>query len=107
MILVSSAAQPDLYGRSPGSTALAGDEVLWSATVVYAACRDVGLIRPGKGGTTPLAQEIDSFFDLEPSIDSEQGDNTQKISPGYAGSLNRAGSRRTDPGKTMYLHRTE
>jgi len=50
----------------PAAPLSRGDEDLWSAAVVYAACRDVGLIRPGKGGT-PLAREIGSFFDLEPS----------------------------------------
>ncbi|KUG21096.1 hypothetical protein ASZ90_009150 [hydrocarbon metagenome] len=40
-----------------------GDGVLWSAAIVYAACRDAGLIRRARGGS-PLAQEISTFFDV-------------------------------------------
>ena len=41
-----------------------GDEVLWSAAVVYAACQDQGLIRRGKGSPS-LARDIGLFFGLE------------------------------------------
>ncbi|MDK2974202.1 MAG: hypothetical protein PWP08_573 [Methanofollis sp.] len=52
----------------PAAPLSRGDGVLWSAALVYAACRDANLIRPGRGGP-PLAQEIGSFFNLEvPSI---------------------------------------
>ena len=67
-----------------GSTALAGDEDLWSAAVVYAACREAGLIRPGKGGT-PLAREIGSFFDLEPSSVRNKVAALKKYLPGTPG----------------------
>jgi len=48
----------------PAAPLSRGNGILWSAAVVYAACRDADLIRPGRGGS-PLAQEIASFFGLE------------------------------------------
>ncbi|WP_165077879.1 DUF6398 domain-containing protein [Methanogenium sp. MK-MG] len=45
-----------------------GDDILWSAAIVYSACRDEGLIGRAKGGS-PLARDIGEFFDLElPSV---------------------------------------
>ncbi|HOI59459.1 MAG TPA: primase-helicase zinc-binding domain-containing protein [Methanoculleus sp.] len=68
----------------PAAPLSRGDEDLWSAAVVYAACRDVGLIRPGKGGT-PLAREIGSFFDLEPSSVRNKVAALKKYLPGTPG----------------------
>lgn len=48
----------------PAAPLMRGNADLWSAAIVYAACRDADLIRPAKGGS-PLAQEIGSFFGCE------------------------------------------
>ncbi|QYZ78888.1 hypothetical protein E2N92_05340 [Methanofollis formosanus] len=50
----------------PDAPLLRGDMLLWSAAVVYAACQDARLIRPGRGGP-PLGREIGSFFGFEVS----------------------------------------
>ena len=55
----------DLFDH-PAAPLSRGDGVLWSAAIVYAACRDANLIRPGRGGS-PLAEEISSFFGFERS----------------------------------------
>ena len=68
----------------PAAPLSRGDEDLWSAAVVYAACREAGLIRPGKGGT-PLAREIGSFFDLEPSSVRNKVAALKKYLPGTPG----------------------
>lgn len=56
----------DLFDH-PATPLLRGDVILWSAAIVYTACRDAGLIRPGKGGSPRLAEEIGLFFGFERS----------------------------------------
>lgn len=53
----------DLFDH-PAAPLARGDAVLWSAAIVYAACQDEDLIRPGRGAP-PLGQEISSFFSVE------------------------------------------
>jgi hypothetical protein len=53
----------DLFDH-PAAPLARGDAVLWSAAIVYAACQDEDLIRPGRGAP-PLGQEISSFFGVE------------------------------------------
>lgn len=62
----------------PAAPLSRGNGVLWSAAVVYAACRDAGLIRPGRGGSS-LAQEIASFFGLEISSIRRQGNGAERV----------------------------
>ncbi len=45
----------------PSSPLLQGDVDLWSAAIIYAACQDMDLIRPGRGAP-PIGQEISSSF---------------------------------------------
>lgn len=48
-----------------------GDDVLWSAAIVYLACQEEGLIVRTKGGS-PLAHDICEYFDLKlPSVRSK------------------------------------
>jgi len=54
----------DDLAAHPAAPLSRGDAVLWSAAIAYAACRDAGLIRRGRGGT-PLASDICCFFDLK------------------------------------------
>lgn len=41
-----------------------GDDVLWSAAIVYAACREEGIVGKAKGGS-PLARDICGFYHQE------------------------------------------
>ena len=41
-----------------------GDSLLWSAALVYAVCREEGIMGRAKGGS-PLAREISEYFNLE------------------------------------------
>lgn len=50
----------------PAEPLLRGGGALWSAAIIYAACQDEDLIRPGKGAP-PLGQEIGFFFGFERS----------------------------------------
>ncbi|MDN7025435.1 hypothetical protein FGU65_11095 [Methanoculleus sp. FWC-SCC1] len=54
----------DALAAHPAAPLMRGDADLWSACIVYAACREAGLIRPAKGGS-PLARQIASFFSCE------------------------------------------
>ena len=57
----------NLYDH-PDAPLMRGDSTLWSATIIYAVCQDMDLIRPGRGAP-PLGQVISSFFGFErPSI---------------------------------------
>jgi hypothetical protein len=50
----------------PATPLVRGDAVLWGAAIVYAACQNADLIRPGKGGSS-IAKEISFFFGIERS----------------------------------------
>lgn len=56
-MVINLAAHPD----EPLSR---GDGLLWSAAIVYAACREEGIVGKAKGGS-PLALEICDYFNLE------------------------------------------
>ena len=56
----------DLFDH-PATPLSRGDVVLWSAAIVYTACQDLGLIRPGKGGSPRLVEAIGLFFGFERS----------------------------------------
>lgn len=71
----------DLFDH-PATPLSRGDGVLWSAAIVYAACRDAGLIRPGKGGSPRLAEEIGLFFGFERSSIRNKAATLRKLLPG-------------------------
>ena len=50
----------------PAAPLSRGDVVLWSAAIVYVACREANLIRSGRGGSS-LTQDIGFFFGFERS----------------------------------------
>lgn len=60
----------DLYAH-PKDPLSRGDDVLWSAGIVYMACQEEGLIVRTKGGS-PLARDICEYYDLKlPSVRSK------------------------------------
>ena len=70
----------DLFDH-PTAPLSRGDGVLWSAAIVYAACRDANLIGPGRSGSS-LPQEIGSFFGVERSSIRNKVTALKKLLPG-------------------------